>query len=98
MPHKTVFCLLGVSRNPANGFPARLLAACQLVGESYLTHYHQGERTPAPTPADDAAGAHGPTVPQPPPSLGQTRSDPAVAGLLHEAESMRHSASLQWTE
>ena len=25
MPHKTVFCLLGVSRNPANGFPARLL-------------------------------------------------------------------------
>ena len=32
MPYKTGIRLLGVARNPANGFPARLLGFCRKAG------------------------------------------------------------------
>ena len=51
MPHKTIIRLSGVARNPANGFPARLLAyspalAAVDVDINYLEkQYQSGVRT-----------------------------------------------------
>ena len=47
MPHKTIIRLSGVARNPANGFPARLLEAYLHFYNTQRPHQALGYRTPA---------------------------------------------------
>jgi hypothetical protein len=38
VPHKTGIRLIGVAQNPANGFPARLLGANQMVSGLFINY------------------------------------------------------------
>ena len=54
MPHKTIIRLSGVARNPANGFPARLLAYLERYLDGYAADFRdkrpRDKRQPKPDP------------------------------------------------